>query len=101
MDHESCKICWDNEGALISPCACTGTMRFVHLSCLMQWLGANNSCCCDICHTPFPSTWLQTRPIEVQPLPLVLNCALFTMWFYTMMIIMLPFIVRHWEVRPL
>lgn len=36
-----CRICWDAEdqdpgGSLLSPCACSGTMKWVHFRCLRQ-----------------------------------------------------------------
>ena len=38
-DEDCCRICGDNgdEEPLIEPCACQGTMRFVHASCLNKW----------------------------------------------------------------
>ena len=38
-DDDVCRICFDGseEEALISPCACAGAQRFVHLSCLQRW----------------------------------------------------------------
>ncbi|KAI3617096.1 hypothetical protein CBS9595_003005 [Malassezia furfur] len=39
----SCRICLDNECAeddrLLSPCRCSGTMKYVHASCLDRWRG--------------------------------------------------------------
>lgn len=34
-----CRICFDgvSAGKLISPCLCTGSMRYVHVSCLNEW----------------------------------------------------------------
>lgn len=39
-----CRICHSEETSeeyLISPCYCSGTLRFVHQSCLQQWLKSN------------------------------------------------------------
>ena len=33
-----CRICWEEEGYKISPCKCSGTMRYVHETCLMEWI---------------------------------------------------------------
>lgn len=43
---EVCRICLDDEdtttaGAenpFITPCGCTGSMRFIHVSCVREWL---------------------------------------------------------------
>ena len=39
-----CRICHCEETSeeyLITPCYCSGTLRFVHQSCLQQWLKSN------------------------------------------------------------
>ena len=35
-----CRICYTNEPSspLISPCNCTGSLRYVHLTCLQKWI---------------------------------------------------------------
>ncbi len=32
-----CRICYDDEGDLVVPCACTGSLKYVHSSCLDGW----------------------------------------------------------------
>lgn len=32
-----CRICFDNDEKLISPCKCTGTAAYVHENCLQKW----------------------------------------------------------------
>ncbi len=36
-----CRICYCSEeevdSPLINPCCCSGTMKYIHLSCLQQW----------------------------------------------------------------
>lgn len=57
LDAESfCKICLEvksEEAALISPCRCAGTMRYVHEECLKAWLLARqseiNDSACEVC----------------------------------------------------
>ena len=38
-DAPSCRICFSGSenGQLVSPCLCSGSMRFVHVECLTQW----------------------------------------------------------------
>jgi hypothetical protein len=37
-----CRICLaedsDHDNPMISPCKCSGTMKFIHLECLKEWL---------------------------------------------------------------
>lgn len=38
-DEILCRICYNDDSVehLISPCLCTGSMKYIHLSCLNQW----------------------------------------------------------------
>lgn len=42
-DERTCRICFcgPEEGRLISPCMCKGTMKYVHLDCLQHWRAAS------------------------------------------------------------
>jgi|JI6StandDraft_1071083.scaffolds.fasta_scaffold03589_10 E3 ubiquitin-protein ligase DOA10 len=33
-----CRICLDEDGVFVAPCACSGSMRHVHYQCLEEWL---------------------------------------------------------------
>jgi len=56
-----CRICFESEetgeNPLISPCKCTGSMRWVHRACLDQWrissVNPKALMGCTTCHTPF------------------------------------------------
>lgn len=51
----TCRICLDDSGPFISPCACKGSLLHVHTLCLRQWLEAaprySPSPRCEVCHT--------------------------------------------------
>ena len=100
----SCKICWDDgqSGQLITPCQCKGTMQFVHMECLLLWIAAKRDTTCDICHVSLRqfvedaviNDLVSQRIIRLQAhekLPLTLQCALFSMWLYTILVLLLPF----------
>jgi hypothetical protein len=47
--NKICRICYLNEfeteykdNPLIKPCKCSGTMKYIHIKCLLQWLKAKN-----------------------------------------------------------
>mmetsp|Transcript_2321 Transcript_2321/g.3496 ORF Transcript_2321/g.3496 Transcript_2321/m.3496 type:complete len:128 (+) Transcript_2321:490-873(+) len=45
-NEKICRICFSEdanpkEDPLISPCSCSGSMKWVHLKCLQKWLGGN------------------------------------------------------------
>lgn len=68
-----CRICLGEENSeedpLISPCKCAGTMQYIHLECLREWLNSKRShkegpvvktyCWkateCELCKEKFPS----------------------------------------------
>lgn len=52
----SLRICHcegDDESPLITPCHCTGSLRFVHQSCLQQWIKSSDTRCCELCKYEF------------------------------------------------
>ncbi|KAF2860387.1 hypothetical protein K470DRAFT_257986 [Piedraia hortae CBS 480.64] len=58
---ETCRIC-RSEGTtdepLFHPCKCSGSIRFVHQDCLLQWLHHSSKKYCELCKTPFRFTKL-------------------------------------------
>lgn len=58
-DAPNCRICHCTESPssglvkLISPCQCSGSLKYVHHGCLQQWLDATNSQTCELCKHPF------------------------------------------------
>lgn len=45
-----CRVCLSSEGELISPCACIGSVQYIHISCLEQWQSKRvNSDRCELC----------------------------------------------------
>ncbi|KAG9510752.1 E3 ubiquitin-protein ligase MARCH8 [Fragariocoptes setiger] len=47
---------------LISPCHCSGSLKWVHHHCLQQWLSATNSQRCELCKYQFSMT-VKYKPI--------------------------------------
>ncbi|XP_018591569.1 E3 ubiquitin-protein ligase MARCH1 isoform X2 [Scleropages formosus] len=54
--QDICRICHcegDEECPLITPCRCTGSLRFVHPDCLHQWIKSSDTRCCELCKYDF------------------------------------------------
>uniref|UniRef100_A0A1I7ZH16 RING-type E3 ubiquitin transferase n=1 Tax=Steinernema glaseri TaxID=37863 RepID=A0A1I7ZH16_9BILA len=49
-DTEVCRVCRSEEGALYYPCMCTGSIKYVHQDCLMEWLKHSKKDVCELCH---------------------------------------------------
>lgn len=50
-----CRICHETDSIspLLTPCMCSGSLRFVHQNCLQQWLTASETNACELCKFPF------------------------------------------------
>ncbi|PGH13390.1 hypothetical protein AJ79_03669 [Helicocarpus griseus UAMH5409] len=72
MDEpDTCRICrgeGTEEEQLFYPCKCSGSIKFVHQDCLMQWLSHSQKKYCELCKTPFRFTKLYD-PNMPQELP--------------------------------
>jgi len=63
VNNFGCKVCLEDtndstseEGLLVSPCACRGSLAMIHIGCLKQCHVAYkypDSLACDMCHQPF------------------------------------------------
>ena len=71
---DSCRIC-RSEGTsdqpLFYPCKCSGSIKYVHQECLMEWLSHTQKKYCELCKTPFTFTKLYDGSMP-QTLPLLL-----------------------------
>lgn len=60
-DVDTCRIC-RGEGTsgepLFYPCKCSGSIKYVHQDCLMEWLSHSQKKHCELCKTPFRFTKL-------------------------------------------
>ncbi|KAJ1703629.1 hypothetical protein LUZ63_003408 [Rhynchospora breviuscula] len=55
-EGDVCRICrnpGDVDNPLRYPCACSGSIKFVHQECLLQWLNHSNSRQCEVCKHAF------------------------------------------------
>ncbi|EMR65903.1 putative ring finger membrane protein [Eutypa lata UCREL1] len=70
-DPDTCRICrgeGTTEEPLFYPCKCSGSIKFVHQDCLMEWLSHSQKKHCELCKTPFRFTKLYS-PDMPQRLP--------------------------------
>lgn len=56
-DQKTCRICSDDSCAYgdkwTRPCKCKGSVEYVHLNCLKEWLTHSNKMSCEICTSPY------------------------------------------------
>lgn len=51
-DEDMCRICrtpGEDDSPLFYPCACSGSIKYVHQECLLQWLSHSNARQCEVC----------------------------------------------------
>lgn len=85
VDISPCRICLgddlrDLENPLITPCKCSGSMKFIHLECLKSWIKQRvtitqkqnsiniywKSLSCELCKSPYPfAIYFQGRIFEL------------------------------------
>jgi hypothetical protein len=57
-----CRICLSAGSAeleLIQPCACAGTMGYMHAACLAAWVQENGSLTCELCKQRYQEPYVQ------------------------------------------
>ncbi|XP_015436300.1 PREDICTED: E3 ubiquitin-protein ligase MARCH8-like [Dufourea novaeangliae] len=55
-NHDICRICHceGEEGApLLAPCYCSGSLRYVHQTCLQEWIKTSDTRACELCKFTF------------------------------------------------
>lgn len=54
-DNNECRICKesDSRSPLLSPCQCSGSLKFVHKSCLLTWIQTSHSNRCGVCRSDY------------------------------------------------
>ncbi|KAK3295221.1 uncharacterized protein B0H64DRAFT_142412 [Chaetomium fimeti] len=61
LDPDTCRICRGEGSAdepLFFPCKCSGSIKYVHQDCLMEWLSHSQKKHCELCKTSFRFTKL-------------------------------------------
>ena len=79
-EADTCRICrgeGSKEEPLFYPCKCSGSIKFVHQACLMEWLSHSQKKHCELCKTSFRFTKLYDpkMPSSV-PIPVFLRQAM-------------------------
>ncbi|CAD6505403.1 BgTH12-00894 [Blumeria graminis f. sp. triticale] len=71
-EPDTCRICrgeGDVSESLFYPCKCSGSIKYVHQGCLMEWLSHSQKKHCELCKTAFRFTKLYS-PDMPKSLPL-------------------------------
>ncbi|KAL9112548.1 MAG: hypothetical protein Q9227_003119 [Pyrenula ochraceoflavens] len=76
-DGDTCRICRgeaSEDEPLFYPCKCSGSIKFVHQTCLMEWLSHSQKKYCELCKTHFRFTKLySSRMPQTLPIPIFIR----------------------------
>ncbi|CAK9208987.1 unnamed protein product [Sphagnum troendelagicum] len=80
-EEDVCRICrmtGEDDSPLYYPCACSGSIKYVHQECLLQWLNHSNARQCEVCKHPFSFSpvYADDAPAQLPFQELVLGMAL-------------------------
>lgn len=66
-----CRICLDNvdQGQLIAPCKCSGSTKYAHEHCLLQWFFKSSKKSCEVCLGQVNVTPIGYKPVQQWRLP--------------------------------
>eukprot|EP00051_Salpingoeca_urceolata_P014564 m.185702 g.185702 ORF g.185702 m.185702 type:complete len:1003 (+) comp18122_c2_seq11:419-3427(+) len=106
---EICRVC-RAEGApdhpLFYPCLCTGSIRYIHQDCLLEWLKHSRKRYCELCNHPFSfqPVYAENTPVQLPVLDLVVgllrtSASTFSTWSRVLLVavcwgFLLPIVAR-------
>ena len=59
VNVDVCRICHcesEPDAPLISPCVCSGSLKYVHQACLQQWIKSADTKSCELCKYDYSMT---------------------------------------------
>ncbi|KAL4609011.1 E3 ubiquitin-protein ligase MARCH4-like [Arapaima gigas] len=68
-----CRICFQGpeQGELLSPCRCSGSVRCTHQPCLIKWISERGSWSCELCYYKYQVIAISTKnPLQWQAISL-------------------------------
>ncbi|KAK5861166.1 hypothetical protein PBY51_022582 [Eleginops maclovinus] len=68
-----CRICFQGpeQGELLSPCRCSGSVRCTHHPCLIKWISERGSWACELCYYKYQVIAISTKnPLQWQAISL-------------------------------
>ncbi|XP_036397104.1 E3 ubiquitin-protein ligase MARCHF4-like [Megalops cyprinoides] len=68
-----CRICFQGpeQGELLSPCRCSGSVRCTHQPCLIKWISERGSWSCELCNYKYQVIAISTKnPLQWQAISL-------------------------------
>ncbi|XP_041039933.1 E3 ubiquitin-protein ligase MARCHF11-like [Carcharodon carcharias] len=71
----TCRICFQGseQGELLSPCRCDGSVRYSHQPCLLKWISERGSWSCEICCYRYHVVAIRMkRPCQWEPITVTL-----------------------------
>ena len=66
----SCRICFESQEPLYSPCRCDGSIKYIHEECLLKWVLVTDRIACELCKETYLFDYNQPleKDIHIDPL---------------------------------
>ncbi|KAI5079622.1 hypothetical protein GOP47_0005101 [Adiantum capillus-veneris] len=63
-----CRICQEEEdpSKLEAPCACSGSLKYAHRTCIQRWCDEKGDVTCEICQQPYKHGYTASSPPRLQ-----------------------------------
>ncbi|EPS64281.1 hypothetical protein M569_10499, partial [Genlisea aurea] len=99
-EADVCRICrssGDADNPLRYPCACSGSIKFVHQDCLLQWLSHSNARQCEVCKHPFAFSpvYAENAPVRLPFQEFIFGIAM-KAWHVLQFFLRLSFVLSVW-----
>lgn len=101
-EDDVCRVCRSEaepERPLFYPCKCTGSIKYVHEDCLLQWLEASKTKTCELCKTDynFAPIYAPNKP-ESLPFTLLIKASFRKLFGFFAMLLRFLFVGSIWMI---
>lgn len=98
--EKECRICFEkSKEPLINPCKCSGSMEWVHKSCLDKWLHFKKSNICPVCKSEFVFDTLSQPPIA-KVASFIVKSEMMTTLSTIITCLMITYFCLKYDIRP-
>ena len=98
--EKECRICFEkSKEPLINPCKCSGSMEWVHKSCLDKWLHFKKSNICPVCKSEFVFNTLSQPPIA-KVASFIVKSDMITTISTIITCLMITYFCLRYDIRP-
>jgi hypothetical protein len=97
----SCRICFESEGPLYTPCRCDGSIKYIHQECLLKWiLASSDRSACELCKETYTLDYNQPLEKEAALGPLRHYFLVNPSWHIAAFCSFIIIVQQHFQLQP-